>query len=112
MKEGLAARWRQQDEFRRRPKARLAAIGAAADRCCTAYLSAFRFIESRLATGAVQSDTTLVVYGDLFEGPAPKPFEPPAVEDGEGDAFQGIRIILVRPFAGRGGHSRSEIDGF
>src|SRR5438105_750128 len=66
------------------------------NRCCSAYLSAVSYIESRLLSGSLPGAVTIVIIGDLSPEPAPQPFIPSPPEDSQRRLYSGVRVFLVR----------------
>jgi hypothetical protein len=98
----LKGKWRQAIDATKPPK----------DSCCSAYLSAAAYIESRLTNGSLPGEVTVVIVGDLYPEPVPQPFVPPEPEEGQRNLYRGARVWLVRPFTLRGHHSRTEVDAY
>ncbi len=82
------------------------------NRCCSAYLAALSYLEKRLGNGSLPSPVTVVIIGDLKEEPTPEPFAAPPAEGPERRVYDGVRVLLVRPYSASGPHSRVQIDDY
>ncbi len=101
--------WRKCDQLMQTWRGRVAALAAPGDHSC--YLSALDFLETHFAAPEA-NERWLFILGDLVEDPEPSPFEPPAVSEGRGIAYESVKVVLVRPFQIRGRHPEATVSAF
>jgi len=66
----------------------------------SSYFAAFSYLKTRLEAPKDHSlrERRLIVIGDLYQDPLPKPFKPPAATPAERNAFSDIEVQLIFPY--------------